>query len=444
MSADGARVHFGVLSFTGSGHLNPLIALGLELQDRGHKVTFFEKPKIETRIREAGLDFHAIGRGDSPFKSKKATASGRGLLSELSTLQFNLRRIAHDVETYLRETEPAIREAGVDVLLVNEIALTGPTVAELLGIPYIVISTSVPHNFGWNAYPLFSGYKFRRSWLSILEVGLLEVSAVRMRGPLQWALNAYRARRGLRPVRGVNSSYPPLAQITQLPEFLDLPRSRGLEHFHYTGPFARTGARPQVDFPWDQLDGRPLIYASLGTTRNAQLDVLRLIAEACKDIDAQLVISLGGRFDSAIFRRWPGDPLVRRFVPQLELLKRATVVVTHAGPNTVFETLMEGKQMVAIPIAHDQPAIAARLARLGIAEVLPIMRLSAQEIREAVVKTMTEPRYREAAVKMQGRVRALRGVECAADIIEGYSVRCGVRRDLDDSEIWLKEKMLQV
>jgi UDP:flavonoid glycosyltransferase YjiC (YdhE family) len=72
------------------------------------------------------------------------------------------------------------------------------------------------------------------------------------------------------------------------------------------------------------------------------------------------------------------------------------------------------------------------------------MRLSAQEIREAVVKTMTEPRYREAAVKMQGRVRALRGVECAADIIEGYSVRCGVRRDLDDSEIWLKEKMLQV
>jgi zeaxanthin glucosyltransferase len=106
--------------------------------------------------------------------------------------------------------------------------------------------------------------------------------------------------------------------------------------------------------------------------------------------------------------------------------------------------LMEGKQMVAIPIAHDQPAIAARLARLGIAEVLPIMRLSAQEIREAVVKTMTEPRYREAAVKMQGRVRALPGVECAADIIEGYSVRCAVRRDLDHSEIGFKEEMLQV
>src|SRR3569833_1968030 len=222
-----------------------------------------------------------------------------------------------------------------------------------------------------------------------------------MRGPLQWALNAYRARRGLGPVRGINPSYPPLAQITQLPEFLDLPRSRGLEHFHYTGPFARAGARPQVDFPWDQLDDRPLIYASLGTTRNAQADVLRLIAEACKDLDIQLVISLGGRFDAAAFGLRPGVPIVVEFAPQLEILKRASLVITHAGPNTVFETLMEGKPMVAIPIAHDQPAIAARIARLGAAEVLPIMHVSSEKIARAVEKTLKSPSYREAALNIQ-------------------------------------------
>src|ERR1700722_12208458 len=60
MPADKEKWHFGVLSFTGTGHLNPLIALSQELRDRGHKVTFFEKPKIEARIRQAGLEFVPI------------------------------------------------------------------------------------------------------------------------------------------------------------------------------------------------------------------------------------------------------------------------------------------------------------------------------------------------------------------------------------------------
>ena len=90
-----------------------------------------------------------------------------------------------------------------------------------------------------------------------------------------------------------------------------------------------------------------------------------------------------------------------RYAPQLELLKLAKIVITHGGPNTVFEALMEGKPMVAIPLAHDQPAVAARLARLGIAEVLPVMRLSAKRIRSAVTKVLNDPSYRDAAVKMQ-------------------------------------------
>ena len=178
------------------------------------------------------------------------------------------------------------------------------------------------------------------------------------------------------------------------------------------------GGRQEIDFPWEQLDGRPLIYASMGTTRNAQARVLHMIAEACRTIDAQLVVSLGGRFDQEKLGRLAGNPLVFNFVPQLEILKRASLVITHAGPNTVFETLMEGKPMVAIPIAHDQPAIAARIARLGTAEVLPIMHLSSEKIARAVEKTLKSPSYREAALKIQRTLRSLNGVQRAADIIE--------------------------
>ena len=65
MSAEGKKWHFGVLSFSGTGHLNPFIALCQELVARGHAVTFLEKPRFENRIRQAGFNFVPIGE-DKP------------------------------------------------------------------------------------------------------------------------------------------------------------------------------------------------------------------------------------------------------------------------------------------------------------------------------------------------------------------------------------------
>jgi MGT family glycosyltransferase len=157
---------------------------------------------------------------------------------------------------------------------------------------------------------------------------------------------------------------------------------------------------------------------SLGTTRNVQAFVFRMVSEACRDIDLQLVISLGGRFEPDMFHDLPGNPLVTKYAPQLELVRLATMVITHGGSNTVFEALMEGKPMVAVPLAHDQPAVAARLARLRIAEVLPVMRLTVSKIHRAVTKVLSDPTYRDAAVKMQAELHALKGSQRAVDVIE--------------------------
>jgi zeaxanthin glucosyltransferase len=406
------------MSFTGTGHVNALILLSQHLKDRGHRVTFFEKPKIENRVRQAGLAFRPIGTGRSPFNGNNAQFNNSNLRSQLSTLRFNLKRITHDLQIYLEETPSALKQAKVDALLVNEIALTGPTVAQIADLPYFIISTSVPHNFGWNDLPWLSGYKYSASWFSLVETALLGVSALRMRGPIRRALDEYRRQIGLGPVREARKSFPELAHITQLPKCLDFPRAGLPGSFHYTGPFANQAARPHVDFPWARLDGRPIIYASLGTTRNVLAFVFRLIAEGCQDLGLQLVISLGGRFDPEMFSDLPGNPLVARYAPQLELLRLAKIVITHGGPNTVFEALLEGKPMVAIPLAHDQPAIAARLARMGIAEVLPVMRLTAKKIHRAVTKVLNDAGYRDAAVQMQAELHSLHGLERAAAVIE--------------------------
>jgi zeaxanthin glucosyltransferase len=433
MNAQPRLWRFGVLSFTGTGHLNPLISLSQCLTARGHQVTFFEKPKIEGRIREAGLNFFPIEKLRSNGRRRRLPNKG-GVWSELSTMFFNIRRVIDDLELFLTQTPPAILSTGVDALLINEIAATGPTVAQMLHLPYFIISTSVPHNFGWNGFRGEPGFRYTTSWVSPLQRALLEVSALRLRGPIRYTLDRYRRGVGLGPIRDIQRVFPELAHITQLPQCLDLPQSLLAENFHYTGPFVTEAARPPVSFPWECLDGRPIVYASLGTTRNIQPAVFRMIAKACHDLDVQLVISLGGRLNLEVFSDLPGHPVIRNVVPQLELLKVAKVVITHGGPNTVLETLLEGKPMIVIPIAHDQPAIAARLARLGLAKVLPVMRLSAKMVRSAVVSVLDDPGYRDAALEMQAKLRSIRGGEQAVAIIEEAMEKYAARRhDLEDT-----------
>jgi MGT family glycosyltransferase len=406
-----------VLPFRGTGHINPLVALGQELLRRGHRVTFFERPKIRDRIVSAGLGFVPVcaDRGE-PASPLPLTRSG--IAAEIAMLRFNLQRVAGDVEQYLRETPRLLREAGIDALIVDEIALAGPTIAQCLGLPYFLLSTSVPHNCGWGALAWLSGHRYIGSAISALEIALLDVSATRVRGPLRRRLQRARKRAGLGPLRTLRNSYPPLAQITQLPRCLDFPHAMLPANCHYAGPLTSREPRFAVNFPWSRLDGRPLAYVTLGTTRNAQPELLRTIAEACQDFDLQLVISLGGRFRPEDFAALPGRPVVVAFAPQAELLRRARIVITHAGANTVFETLLEGKPMVAIPLAHDQPAMAARVARAGAAKVLPVMRLSTPRVRAAVAAVLHDSAYGDAAAALQEKLRAIDGPACAAQIIE--------------------------
>jgi zeaxanthin glucosyltransferase len=406
--------HFGVLSYKSTGHLNPLIALSRQLIDRGHRVTFFEKPEVEAQVRQHGLEFVAVG----PRRSSLAgdgRAEGQSSLSGIAALRHGIRRIVGDMEMLLREGPNALAHAGVDTLIMDEIALSGPTLAEMLRLPYFVVSTSVPHSFGWTAPRRISP---RHTLFGRVQNALLHVSILRMRGPVRRRLDRTRRQAGLGPIRGIEKVFPALAHITQLPECVDFPRSALPRNFYYAGPFVDGTARRRVEFPWHRLDGRSVVYASLGTTRKSEPAIFRLIAEACDGLGLQLVISLGGRLAPEMFASLPGSPLVVRDAPQLELIKLADAVITHGGLNTALETLMEGKPMIVIPKYFDQPAVAARLERLGVAEALAADRLSAKQIRVALAKVLTDPSYRESAEEVQAKIIAARGLERAADVIE--------------------------
>jgi len=215
-----------------------------------------------------------------------------------------------------------------------------------------------------------------------------------------------------------NQNYSPLAQISQEPAEFELPRSRLPRCFHFTGPYHSAASRRAVAFPYERLSGRPLIYASMGTVQNRQQAIFDCIARACAGWDADVVISLGGSCRPQDLPELPGAPIVVEYAPQLALLDRAALAITHAGLNTTLEALARGVPLVAVPVANDQPGVGARIAWTGTGEVIPLKRLSAAKLKQAVGRVLQESHYKENALGLQEAIRCAGGVTQAAQIVE--------------------------
>jgi len=155
----------------------------------------------------------------------------------------------------------------------------------------------------------------------------------------------------------------------------------------------------------------------MGTVRKDRLPVFRAIAKACMDVDAQLVLSLGGMLVPPEADTFAGNPIVVQFAPQLELLKRVCLTITHGGLNTTLESLARGLPLVAIPVTDDQPAVAARVECTGTGIAIPSARISDSRLSGALVKILREPKYREAAQAMQKEIERVDGLNMAANII---------------------------
>lgn len=106
------------------------------------------------------------------------------------------------------------------------------------------------------------------------------------------------------------------------------------------------------------------------------------------------------------------------YAPQLELLQRAALVITHAGMNTVLEALSCGVPIVAIPITNDQPGVAARLRWSGAGERVPLWQLSVPLLKSSIQRVLSQSSYREQAQRLQQAIAQSGGVERAADIVE--------------------------
>jgi MGT family glycosyltransferase len=131
------------------------------------------------------------------------------------------------------------------------------------------------------------------------------------------------------------------------------------------------------------------------------------------------VVAIGPDQNAERFGPMPPNVRLEHYVPQPLLLPHCTLFITHAGFNSVKESLISGIPMVVIPITADQPYCADRCAALGVAQVITSKQRTPQAVRAATLQVLGDPAYRTNALEFQRQMLALPGYEHMIELLEG-------------------------
>jgi len=405
------------------GHMYPMTTLALKVRQHGHEVFFLGIPDAEPMVRAAGFEFYPYG--DALFPSGEMARRVRDLsqLSGLKGIQFTLNLFKDTVRAAFNDAERAIRESRADALVLDATSRGLNLVAMHLKVPFIQVSNAMHFDFSGHTPLCLVSALYRPGRLAFVR-NLLTIKAFLLMGrPVTAIERAYAQQVGLTiNVADPQAHRSRLAQLTQTPTEFDFPSDHWPAHFHHTGPFHDASLRPPIDFPWEKLTGEPLTYASMGTLQNGSERLFNAIAAAAQAPGRQLVLSIGANLDAGKIGPLATSTIVVTNAPQLDVLKRATLCITHAGLNTVLESLSAGVPMVAIPITNDQPGVAARVAYTRTGVVLEVKKLTskagAEKLRDAIETVLTDPSYRENAQRIQQSIASTNGLDKAADIID--------------------------
>ena len=411
--------HFTVIAPPFASHARALEALAGGLLDQGHRVSWIHQPDAQSLVTDPRIAFHAVGGATHPPGSlaqvwARAANPGGPL---------GLRRVIADVasatDMLCREGPALLRALGTEAVIADQMEAAGGLLARGLGLPFVSVACALPVNRD----PRVPLPVMPWGYAQDLRGEQLNAGSARV---YDWLMQpharviAQHARAfGLPACSTLAECLSPLAQISQTTLTFDFPRVSSVEHFHHVGPLRQPlEQEPVLDLPVDSR--RPFVFASLGTLQGGRFGLFRRIAKACRALDAQLLLAhcdrLGAAQADALQRA--GATWVTGFAPQRAALARADAVVSHAGMNTVLDALVAGTPVLALPIAFDQPGVAARLVHAGAGLRLWPALASTAAIEKSLRRLLDEPGFAQRARTLGADVEQSGGVARAVGIVE--------------------------
>ena len=130
------------------------------------------------------------------------------------------------------------------------------------------------------------------------------------------------------------------------------------------------------------------------------------VLDALSDLDIEVVATVAESQQKKL-ARIPGNARVVSYVPWHALVPTCSVVVHHAGAATLATTALHPVPHLALHYHADQPILARKLADQGAGLEIHTSRATGANVRESVLRLLTEPAFRVGAARLTEEIRAL-------------------------------------
>ncbi len=397
--------------FPGHGHVNPSLPIIAELVRRGERVYYYSLEEFQPAIESTGAEFRSYGEG-FPLTAR---------LSQMSSSAEKAYTLALTIRWVFEQLLPKVRALQPDYVFHDAMAAWGGLSAQVLQVPSIGLQPSIAFNFRviLGFLPIFAAMLRQRS---------VSHEKKQAKPNYQELLNeisqTYHLKKMSMFTLFTQQSTLMLVCTSQL--FQPFTSSFDPRRYAFVGPMLQTRSAAPT-FPFEKLDEqRPLIYISLGTMVAHQADFFRMCLQAFAQSDWQIVMATGKSVAPEALGEIPANCFVQQYVPQLEILQRASLFVTHGGMNSVNEALAYDVPLVVIPQGADQPMVARRVTTLGAGKQLSSRNLSPEKLRRATEEVLAQPRYAQAAERVGESLRTAGGSQKAADEIQSFKRVLGI------------------
>lgn len=383
-----------ILFLNGSahGHINPTLPVVKELVHRGHTVNYFSTAEFREKIEAAGAGFLDFGKKVNKFFQSYKPAGNHPFYTLVDFLLKLDRIVVPIVLDWVRDNE-------IDFIVHDAMLGGGNIAAKKLKLPAICSCTS----FAMNKPPLP---------LHMLEPGFhpqmnllyQDIKAARLEWDFEQLdiMDIFFKKEDANLVF-TSKSFQPLADSFD-------------ESFKFVGP--SISPRAEVfDFPPEEMEKGPVIYISMGTINNSCVEFYKKCIEAFKESKYKIIMSVGTKAHIGELGEIPNNFIVRNHIPQLEVLKKTDVFISHGGLNSVSEALYYGVPVIAIPQANDQPMVARQLVNLGAGLCLDKGNVTAELLRDTVGEVVSNRSYKGNSMDLGKSFIQAGGYKAAAEYI---------------------------
>ena len=374
-----------------AGHYRPMLPLARSLAEAGHEVAFASGEPVVGEAEAEGFTAFRVGLAldtVEPLARRVRSLAASLPPSQVRSFVFTELFVGVELEPRANDLFNIIEQWSPHVGVHDVAEFAAPLVASVVGIPY------VEHSYG----------------------PAIQNAVVRAAGE---AAAPFWDSHGLAP-HPLGGFYRYL-DLDVCPPSLQVP---GAVVGTVQGIRTVETQPPALQLPWlDGLRALPIVYITLGTVYNHNLDVFRALLDGLRDDALNIVVTVGTQNDAAALGRQPSNIHVHRYIPQELLLPHCAAVVTHGGAGSTLGALSFGLPLLIVPQGADQFYNADRVVAAGAAVRLMPDRLSVDSARDAVRRLLHEDTFQTAAHRIKKEFDAMPDPQQAVETVEQLTSR---------------------